>query len=105
MAPNPEPVLTGALNNIIRITRNEQCCPVHGRPLADHGLTWRELVAWWTDLHRLPADTERDNALQPHYRLERSMKGNGLEKEFFQSLFGVLWKQVSSWSRAWSAWS
>ncbi|RKN59435.1 hypothetical protein D7231_34285 [Streptomyces klenkii] len=92
--PKPELVLADALNNVICITKNEQYCLVYDQPLADHGLTWRELVSWWTNRNQLPTDAgkERDNALHLYGRLERSMQHNGLEMEFFKT-YAALYKQ------------
>ena len=36
-----------AVNNTIEIVENEQYCLIYDRSLAAHGLSWRELVAWW----------------------------------------------------------
>lgn len=47
--PKPELVLTDALNNHIKIVRNEQYCLVYDRPLPSNGLTYAELVAWWRE--------------------------------------------------------
>lgn len=43
VGPKPEIVLDDAVNNDLRIVRNEQFCLVYDRPLAAHGLTWAEL--------------------------------------------------------------
>ncbi len=89
--PKPEIVLTDALNNVIRITKNEQYCLVYNRPLTERGLTWRELVTWWTDREKLTEGMERKNAISLYERLLRSMRHNGVEADFFKgyaSLYG-----------------
>lgn len=40
VGPKPEIVLDDAVNNDLRIVRNEQFCLVYDRPLAAHGLTY-----------------------------------------------------------------
>ena len=47
-------VLCEAVGNLdapvetIDIVENDEYCRVYERPLTETGLTWRELVAWWT---------------------------------------------------------
>lgn len=45
--PKPTIILSDAVNNIIRIVKNEEFCLVYDEPLKQHGLSWRELVSWW----------------------------------------------------------
>lgn len=89
--PKPEIVLDDALNNIIRITKNEEHCLVFDQPLSEHGLTWRDLTRWWAGSDTLDAETERTKALDLYGRLMRSMDGNGAEQLMFKtycSLYG-----------------
>lgn len=44
----PEIVLRDATRNVIEITRNADKCLVYDKALPAAGLTWRELVHWWS---------------------------------------------------------
>lgn len=44
----PEIVLRDATRNVIEITRNADKCLIYDKALPDAGLTWRELVHWWS---------------------------------------------------------
>jgi AbiJ N-terminal domain 3 len=69
--PKPEIVLDDAINNDIRITKNEQHCLVYDRPVDDGGLSWKALVAWWATT--MPDADEREVALSLHRRLRASL--------------------------------
>jgi hypothetical protein len=56
IGPKPEIVLDDAVNNDLRIVRNEENCLIYDRPLAGHGLLWSELADWWADRDRTEAD-------------------------------------------------
>ena len=56
------------------IVENAEFCLVYDRPLADNGLTWRELVAWWMSEHDQTAESEFDAGRQLYARLRSSMK-------------------------------
>ena len=45
--PKPEIGFADAINNDIVILSNEKSCLVYERRIADDGLLWDELVAWW----------------------------------------------------------
>ncbi len=45
--PKPRIVLADAINNTIKIERNEEFCLVYDEPLQESGLTWGQLVGWW----------------------------------------------------------
>jgi hypothetical protein len=45
--PKPELVLADAINNDIRITKNEDFCLVYDLPIGIDGLRWKDLVDWW----------------------------------------------------------
>jgi hypothetical protein len=59
VGPKPEIVIDDAVNNDLRIVKNEQNCLIYDRPLAAHGLTWRDLAAWWADREKLTVQPER----------------------------------------------
>lgn len=44
----PEIVLADAVNNDIRITKNEQFCLVYDQPISNNGLLWTDLLKWWS---------------------------------------------------------
>ncbi|MGW7073081.1 hypothetical protein ACWGII_40250 [Streptomyces sp. NPDC054855] len=52
----PEIVLRDAVNNDVEIVRNAENCLVYSDALPPHGLTWRQMVAWWTAHHQPEAD-------------------------------------------------
>jgi very-short-patch-repair endonuclease len=83
--PKPLIVLRDAVNNVIEIVENAQYCLVYDRPLAEQGLTWRELVDWWITTQRLPPGDQRQHALALYERLKRSLAGNGAEELMFHT--------------------
>jgi AbiJ N-terminal domain 3 len=52
--PKPELVLADAINNDIRITKNEDFCLIYDLPIGIDGLRWKDLVDWWAA--RSPSD-------------------------------------------------
>lgn len=83
--PKPKIVLRDAVNNVIEIVENAQYCLVYDRPLAEHGLTWRDLVDWWVTTQGRPPGDFRQHALDLYERLRRSMAGNGAEEMMFRT--------------------
>lgn len=81
--PKPRIVLRDAINNVIEIVENAAYCLVYDRPLAEHGLTWGELVAWWRDLCGSATPTQQA-ARDLYTRLSRSL-ANGAERFFFKT--------------------
>jgi hypothetical protein len=81
--PKPRIVLKDAVNNTIDIVENADNCLVYDRPLAENGLSWRELVAWWTSEHDPSAETERDAAHHLYNRLRASLGDNEAEHFLF----------------------
>jgi AbiJ N-terminal domain 3/Protein of unknown function (DUF559) len=57
--PKPELVLQDAVNNDIRIVKNQSFCLVYDRPIELEGLRWNELVKWWAELAERGEDAER----------------------------------------------
>lgn len=90
--PKPQIVLRDAVNNTIEIVRNAEYCLVYDRPLAENGLSWRELVAWWRREHDSSASTENDAGLHLYQRLWASLDNNGAE----QLLFGEYVKRYGT---------
>ncbi len=68
----PEIVLKDAVNNDVEIVRHADSCLVFTDPLPPHGLTWRQMVAWWTKNHQPQAD-EKTAANSLYRRLYRSL--------------------------------
>ena len=72
-----------AVNNTIDIVENDKYCLVYDRPLAENGLTWRELVAWWTSEHDPTAESELVAGRHLYDRLRSSMGDNEAEQFLF----------------------
>ena len=79
----PKIVLKDAVNNTIDIVENADKCLVYARPLAENGLSWRELVAWWTSEHDPDAASELEAGRHLYGRLRASLDGNGAEQFLF----------------------
>jgi very-short-patch-repair endonuclease len=60
--PEPKIILRDAVNSNLEIVENAGRCLVYDRPLAQTGLTWRQLIAWWAGGDRL---AERNVARNP----------------------------------------
>lgn len=68
----PQIVLRDAVNNDVEIVRNSDNCLVFNDPLPPHGLTWRQMVAWWWKKYQ--PDTDEKSAADALYRrLYRSL--------------------------------
>jgi hypothetical protein len=83
--PKPEIVLDDAVNNDLRIVRNEQNCMVYDRPLAAHGLTWAELTSWWADREGLAGRPEREVWRSLYQRLDQSLGDNDAERRILRT--------------------
>ncbi|MBN9097968.1 MAG: hypothetical protein J0I49_07665 [Pseudonocardia sp.] len=81
--PKPRIVLRDAISNIIEVVENGEFCLIYDRPLAANGLTWRELVDWWSHVSS-PAGAERARALDLYDRLIRSLD-NDAERLIFRT--------------------
>jgi hypothetical protein len=82
--PKPRIVLADAVSNTIDIVDGANRCLVYDRPLAPVGLTWGELVAWWSQTYPGTAGTALTPAKQLYARLARSLAGDG-EKVLFRT--------------------
>jgi hypothetical protein len=83
VGPKPEIVLDDAVNNDLRVVRNEENCLVYDRPLSGHGLLWSELAAWWAEREQLTGQSERVISSSLYQRLLASIDGNGAERRVF----------------------
>ena len=82
--PKPRIVLRDAINNDLEIVENAEYCLVYDRPLADTGLTWRQLTAWRAGSDSLDGEEERAAARELYARLLKSMDRNGAERFVFE---------------------
>ena len=85
IGPKPEIVLDDAVNNDLRIVRNEQGCLVYDRPLSAHGLTWAELTAWWSDRQGLTGAPQSQVWRSLYQRLEQSLGDNDAERRILHT--------------------
>jgi hypothetical protein len=69
--PKPRIVISDALNNLIDVVEGADRCLIYDRPLPSGGLTWRELVSWWTATNSIADD--RNAATSLYRRLSRSL--------------------------------
>jgi hypothetical protein len=69
--PKPRIVLRDAINNVIEIVEGADRCLVYDRPLPPGGLSWGELLDWWTAHGQY--DEERAAAESLYRRLEQSL--------------------------------
>ncbi|HVY31271.1 MAG TPA: hypothetical protein VHB79_32165 [Polyangiaceae bacterium] len=85
--PKPEIVLADAVNNDIRVVRNEQFCLFYDEPIGEHGLTWHELVGWWS---KDKAFGDAGPAAKSLYRrLFESMKDSEPERVLFRAYYAT----------------
>jgi hypothetical protein len=82
IGPKPKIVLRDAVNNDVEIVENAQYCLVYDQPLADGGLTWSTLVAWWAA--RLETDNVDVAAQALWKRLNQSLD-EGPERVLFRT--------------------
>ena len=83
VGPKPVIVIDDAVNNDLRIVKNEKNCLIYDRPLGARGLTWRALADWWADREKLTGQPERAIYRSLYGRLLRSIAGNGAERRIF----------------------
>ncbi len=74
-----------AINNVLEVVKNGEHCLIYDRPLAEHGLSWRELVVWWSAVEPTTPAEERASALALYERLLLSLGGNGAEELVFKT--------------------
>jgi hypothetical protein len=82
--PKPELVLADALNNDIRIVKNQEHCLVYDRAIGMDGLSWHELVQWWSE-----CSPSEDPERSLYKRLAVSLASEA-EKRFFRFYFETL---------------
>lgn len=91
--PKPEIGFTDAVNNDIKILRNEEHCLLYDRPLTDDGLLWEELVDWWADRQGI---SSVDETVRNEFgnRLMKSL-GSKPEANFFAEYFRLFRKDLN----------
>lgn len=68
----PRIVLADAVSNTIDVVEGADRCLVYDRPLPREGLSWGQLVSWWSQTkHASPSDQTPEHQL--YRRLERSL--------------------------------
>lgn len=75
----PEIVFDDALNNDIRITRNENQCLIYNRSIPSSGVMWNDLVEWYAAENNLTDDQNPEVAFITRLCdcLDTSFKANG----------------------------
>ena len=80
----PEIVIEDALNNDLKIVKNEDSCLVYNRPIPSEGLKWIDLVDWWATLNNFEKSAELAKRL--FNRLNESLDSVP-EKDFFKTYY------------------
>lgn len=80
----PEIVIEDALNNDLKIVKNEDSCLVYNRPLPNEGLKWIDLVDWWATINNSVKNAELAKRL--YNRLTESLDSKP-EKDFFKTYY------------------
>jgi len=75
--PKPEIVLLDALNNDVKIVRNEEYCLVYEKSISEDGLLWKDLEEWWREEYYRPRSSL-------YTRLRESL-GSNLERLLFET--------------------
>lgn len=73
----PEISFDDALNNDIRITRNENQCLIYNRPIPSHGVMWNDLVEWYASENNIANDLEAAFLNRLYDCLDISFEENG----------------------------
>jgi hypothetical protein len=71
------------VNNDLEIVENAEHCLVYDCPLAQTGLTRRQLIAWWAGEDQLADDAQHNAARNLYRRLLACMPGNAAERFIF----------------------
>jgi len=91
--PKPEIVLADAMNNDVQIVRNAEYVLVYDRLMASSGLTWGDLIDWWTTQPDVTTENP-DRAL--FLRLRESLMSQP-EKWFFAAYYRLFKDRLPDW--------
>jgi hypothetical protein len=80
----PEIVIEDALNNDLKIVKNEDSCLVYNRAIPNDGLKWIDLVDWWATINNSEKNAELAKGL--YNRLNESLDSKP-EKDFFKTYY------------------
>lgn len=80
----PEIVIEDALNNDLKIVKNEDSCLVYNQAIPSSGLKWIDLVDWWSKINDSEKNAELAKGLFD--RLNASLDSI-LEKNFFKTYY------------------
>lgn len=80
----PRIVLADAVSNTIDIVEGADRCLVYDRPLPAVGLTWGELVSWWSQTQTNASGTDLRPGQELYMRLARSVTSDA-EKVLFRT--------------------
>jgi very-short-patch-repair endonuclease len=77
------------------ILSNGRSCLVYERPIADDGLLWDELVAWWQETHCVLGTDEQSARKGLGKRLQKSLQSDG-ERGLFGHYFTIFRPQLGA---------
>lgn len=83
--PKPRIIMTDAINNVIEVVENKNSCLVYNRRLLSPGLTWGELVDWWSVS---PGGDDPKEVARCLYRRLCESLGSGPEAKLFRTYCG-----------------
>jgi hypothetical protein len=83
--PKPEIVFSDALNNDVRVVRNERVLPRLRPATGGAKLTWADLTSWWADREGLTGASAREVARSLYWRLDRSLGDNDAERRILRT--------------------
>tara|TARA_R110002111_G_scaffold100976_6_gene156486 strand:+ start:45284 stop:46663 length:1380 start_codon:yes stop_codon:yes gene_type:complete len=86
IGPKPEIVLSDAINNDLKLIKNEEFCLVYDKPFTKEGLLWNQLVNWYAELNEVDVTKAIERSL--YTRLNKSLN-SPIEKLFFRSYFEI----------------
>ncbi len=91
--PKPEILLADAVDNDIEIVSNAEFVLVYDRLIMNSGLTWMDLVGWWT---AQPA-IDVENAERSLYLRLRESLASPPERHFFHAYYKVFKNRLGDW--------
>jgi len=92
IGPKPELVLRDAISNDIEITKYADSCLVYVRPLTDDGLSWHDLIDWWSETRT--DTTELDVGRDLYYRLKASLSDESPGEHLILRAYGRLLREI-----------